>query len=99
MIECLKENNIDEETLLKAAEERNTSAILESKCFSYCIMEKTNLLDESKHIKMDEYKERWMMMRPGDMKKIEKIPEMCPEIHEEMDCDKARTVEKCILDI
>lgn len=97
LAECLKENGLDENYFKT---ESKSSLIEHSKCLSFCIMEKTNLLNDTKHIKIDELKKRISLItRPEEAKKVDKITEMCPEIHSEMNCDTARNLEKCVAEI
>lgn len=97
MVECLKENGLDLDILKKMLVENDGSIIEKTKCLSFCMMEKTNILDDSKHIKVDEFKKRVsLLIKPEEKEKLEKIAEKCPDINSEMDCDKARNLDKCI---
>lgn len=58
-------------------------------------MEKSKILDDSKHIKIDEFKESFAKMLKSDS--FDKISEQCPELREAMDCDKARSFQKCVM--
>lgn len=100
MVECFKENGLDLVSLKKMFEENDGSIMDKTKCLSFCMMEKTDLLDDTKHIKIDEFKKHIsVLIKPEEKEKLEKITEMCPDIHSEMDCDKARNLDKCVLEM
>lgn len=51
------------------------------------------------HISLEKFKERMVSeFKDDDTGKIEEIlkSDMCPEIKETMDCDKARSFHKCL---
>lgn len=61
-------------------------------------MEKFKLLDNSHHILMDKLKERLVnLLKPSQLEKIDKISELCPEVNDEMNCDKAKSLHKCLI--
>lgn len=96
----MKENDLDIEFLEKVYQKNDSSLLDQTKCFGLCLMEKENYLDDSKHIKLDEFRERLTPMYKMDGKdKVEEIIAMCPEIHEEMTCETARNFEKCIAEL
>lgn len=96
--DCLQENGLNDTFLIKLHESRDISLFDQSKCFTYCLMEKDNILDDTKHIKMDEFNDRLKphMLKPEDEEKAKKLEEMCPEIKAEMNCDTARAFQKCL---
>lgn len=70
----------------------------DSKCLIHCLLEKFNLLDDSNHIIMDKFKDHLIpILKSEQLDKVDGLSEMCPQINEKMDCDKARSLHKCIM--
>lgn len=91
--ECLQENGLDKEFMAELAKDK--SRIDETKCFGYCLMDKLNLLDDSKVLKRKEFVEKLMSVM--STKDVEDIYEKCPDqLQAKMDCDSAKALHKCI---
>lgn len=78
--------------------EKQFTLVDESKCLAFCIMEKMNFLDNSKHLLLEKFKEHLVStLKPDEPQKLDKLSDSCPEINDMMDCDKARSVQKCMV--